>query len=43
MTCHAHLGGFPDGLTCTRTDAHDRGHTYESTSAGDAERAEGDS
>jgi len=31
MTCPAHLA-VPTGLACTRTDEHDSGHCYESTS-----------
>lgn len=29
--CDYHLGGYPDGLCCTRTDVHTT-HQFESTS-----------
>lgn len=30
--CDHQLWDEPDGLPCTRTDRHDRGHTYASRS-----------
>lgn len=41
MTCAHRLWNEPNGLTCTRTDPHTTGHTYESTSAGDDRHQEG--
>lgn len=39
MTCSHHLNDGP--LICTRTDDHDTGHVYVSTSAGDDRHTEG--
>lgn len=41
MTCDHHLLNDPTGLPCTRTDPHQSGHTYVSTSATDDKHADG--
>jgi hypothetical protein len=35
MTCTHRLWDADDGLPCTRTDRHDRGHVYASSSGND--------